>query len=147
MPKSRRRLRGKYPRQRQQPNPLRLDRMFDVVVQDAFKVPPPEVLYHYTTWKGAEGILTSQTFRATAHDCTNDKAELVSADAIIMEVSTDLRNSVRGAAAAALGLFLQGYPKLQVTQLKTLYLACFSIAQDDKEQWQKYGDNGGGVCL
>jgi hypothetical protein len=28
-------------------------------------------LYHYTSWAGAEGILTSRQMWATAHDCTN----------------------------------------------------------------------------
>ncbi len=121
--------------------------MFDGVVSDAFKVDAPKILHHYTTWSGAEGILRSQTFWATAHDCTNDEAELKSADAIVMDVASELRRNTRGAASTVLDLFLEGYPKLQITHLRTVYLTCFSTARDDKEQWRKYADDGRGLCL
>lgn len=121
--------------------------MFDRVVDDSFKVAMPEVLYHYTGWQGAEGILKSQQFWETAHDCTNDEAELRSADAIVIEVAADLRKRFTGAAVTALNLLLDGYKRLQVTELRTVYLSCFSIARDDSEQWRKYADSGRGVCL
>lgn len=31
--------------------------------------------------------------------------------------------------------------------MKTIYLACFSLHKDDREQWRKYADNGCGLCL
>jgi hypothetical protein len=34
--------------------------------------------------RAAENIIASQTFRATAHDCTNNPGELMSADATII---------------------------------------------------------------
>jgi len=73
-------------------NSLAVDRMFETVVDNSFKVAVPSVLYHYTGWQGAEGILKSQAFWETAHDCTNDEAELRSADATVMEVASDLRS-------------------------------------------------------
>jgi hypothetical protein len=146
MPKSRKRHPSKrHPRKTR--NPLAVDRMFDRAVDDSFKVAMPEVLYHYTDWQGAEGILKSQQFWATAHDCTNDEAELRSADAIVMEVASDLRKRFTGAATAVLDLLLDGYKRLQVTELRTVYLSCFSVARDDSEQWRKYADTGRGVCL
>lgn len=145
MPKSRKRRPKKY--RRRDRNPLAVDRMFDGMVNDAYKVDAPKILHHYTSWTGAEGILRSQTFWATAHDCTNDEAELKSADAIIMEVARELRRNTHGAASRVLDLFLEGYPKLQITQLRTIYMTCFSIARDDREQWRKYADDGKGLCL
>jgi len=147
MPKSRKRIRPKRRRREPGVNPLALDRMFDAVVNDTFRVDVPKVLYHYTTWAGAQGIITSQRFWATAHDCTNDEAELVSADEIIVQVARDLRTKARGAVAKVLDLFLDGYPEQQVTKVMTVYLVCFSAARDDTEQWQKYADNGRGLCL
>jgi len=146
VPKSRKRPRTKK-RHRKNRNPLAVDRMFDGVVNEAFKVGTPKVLYHYTTWSGADGILRSQRFWATAHDCTNDEAELKSADAIVMEVARELRRNTRGPASTVLDLFLDGYPKLQITHLRTVYLTCFSVARDDSEQWRKYADDGRGLCL
>lgn len=128
-------------------NPLALDRMFDLVVERSFTPAMPAVLYHYTNWRAAAGILTTQEFWATAHDCTNDEAELKSADAIIMEVARHLRRTARGAAALVLDLFLEGYPSVGTNELKTVYLTSFSAARDDKEQWRKYADNGQGLCL
>jgi hypothetical protein len=128
-------------------NPLALDRMFDGFVHDSFKVNSPAVLYHYTSWSGAEGILRSQQFWATAHDCTNDQAELRSADESIRQVARDLRKRSYGAAAATLDKLLEGYPTLQISKLRTVYMTCFSVARDDKEQWRKYADDGRGVCL
>jgi hypothetical protein len=120
--------------------------MFDQVAQ-APHVGAPPVLFHYTSWQGAQGILASQRFWATAHDCTNDKAELVSADTVIVEVANEMRKSATGAAAEVLRLFVEGYAKQQVTKVITVCLACFSVARDDAEQWRRYGDNGRGVCL
>jgi hypothetical protein len=121
--------------------------MFDRTVQDAYPIQVPPVLYHYTTWQGTQGIFSSQRFWATAHNCTNDEAELVSADSIIVEVAKDLRRKATGPAAEILDLFVEGYPALHVTRLIAVCLVCFSLARDDSDQWMKYGDEGRGVCL
>jgi hypothetical protein len=124
--------------------------MFDRPVNDTLKIPPaeaPNVLYHYTTWEGAAGIISSQRFWATAHDCTDDKAELLSADSIIVETARELRRNATHLAAEVLDSFLRDYTKEQVTRVMPIYLACFSILRDDSEQWRRYGDNGRGVCL
>jgi len=145
MPRSRKRLRPKLRSTTSQSESLELDRMFDWVEHD--RSGAPKILYHYTTWGGVEGILSSQRFWATAHDCTNDESELISADSIIIEVARDLRKDAVGTAAKVLDAFLARYTSLHITQSITVCLACFSIARDDEEQWRKYGDNGRGVCL
>ena len=119
--------------------------MFDRAAEAPHAGSPP-VLFHYTTWGGAQGILTSQRFWATAHDCTNDEAELISADDVIIEVARYLLKNATGAAAEVLRKF-EGYATLQVTRLISVCLTCFSVARDDEAQWRKYGDNGRGVCL
>src|SRR5271155_4039568 len=147
MPKSRKRPGSKGRRARKWLDPLALDRMFDNVVGFASEIEVPRVLYHYTGWGGAEGIIASQQFWATAHDCTNDEAELVSADSIIVEVAKGLRANALGAAAKILDLFVADYPNKQIARMITVCLVCFSVARDDKGQWMRYGDNGKGVCL
>jgi hypothetical protein len=137
-------------RKHRQSNPLALERMFDRPVNETIKIPPaetPKVLYHYTTWAGAEGIISSQRFWATAHNCTNDEAELVTADSIIIETVRELRRNAVHAAAEVLDLFLRNYAHEQVTLVIPVYLTCFSILRDDSQQWKRYGDNGRGVCL
>jgi hypothetical protein len=146
MPKSRKRQRPKRRRTKLGRTSLALDRMFDRIA-DAPRAGSPPILYHYTTWQGVQGILASQRFWATAHDCTNDEAELVSVDAVIIEVAKDLLKNAMGAAAEVLRLFVEGYALLHVTRVITVCLTCFSVARDDEQQWRKYGDNGRGICL
>ncbi len=105
------------------------------------------VLYHYTSTHGALRILESQKFWATAHDCTNDKGELVSANAAVFDVAQAWRKNLTGLAARALDIFLHEYDREGIAKIRTAYLACFSIARDDENQWRRYGCNGKGVCL
>src|SRR4051794_22552385 len=62
----------------------------------------PHVLYHYTNWEAAENIISSQRFHATAHNFTNDDAELVSADTIIVEAFAAARARATGVVARVL---------------------------------------------
>ncbi len=148
MAKSRKRLnrRGTH-RKRNRGNPLELDGLFDVLVNDSWHPESPEILYHYTDWDGARGILCGQHIWETAHNCTNDKAEIKSAHSVILEVAKSLRKTAVGATAQVLDLFIDTYPRLQLDKLKTIYLSCFSLSRDDEKQWQKYADDGRGLCL
>jgi hypothetical protein len=121
--------------------------MFEGVIKDTFSPIAPRVLYHYTSWKGAEGILFSQRFWATDHACTNDKAELKAANSIIVEVAKELRATTNLAARHMLGLFIDEFQKFQVSKRMNVYLSCFSTARDDQLQFERYGDDGRGVCL
>lgn len=143
MPKSRKRT----SEQDRRHNPLTLDGMFDHIVEHPFATQVPPILYHYTSWSGAEGILKSQKFWATAHNCTNDEAELQSADTTIMEVAREVRRKFLGSAATVLETFMDNYHASRLSNLTTIYLACFSAARDDQGQWRKYSDEGRGVCL
>ena len=125
----------------------RLDCQLDQVTDSLSSRNVPEVLYHYTTWAGAQGILTTREFWATSHDCTNDPAELTSVDSVIGKVATELLKTAQNTAAAALETFIEMYPRLQVTRMAPIYIACFTEAGDDEGQWRTYGDNGSGVCL
>jgi hypothetical protein len=129
---------------------LAIDKMYDRVVSDGYDKSAPPTVYHYTSWDGASGILRSQRFWATAHQCTNDRAELKSADAVILEVAQEVREGQKnGLAREALRLFIEGFRDLdmKVASLLTVCLACFSASRDDAEQWKRYGDNGKGLML
>lgn len=43
-------------------DPTAVERLLDDVVADAFKITPPDIVYHYTDWNGATGILRNQEF-------------------------------------------------------------------------------------
>lgn len=89
----------------------RYDADLDRIVYESFRAEPPDVLYHYTTWAGAEAILSSKQFRFTAHDCTNDPAELISADLIVVEVASALRAEATNSIAKLLDLLLTDYSR------------------------------------
>ncbi len=129
---------------------LAVDKMYDRVVSDGYDKSAPPTVYHYTSWSGASGILRSQRFWATAHQCTNDEAELKSADAVILEIAKEVRRGQKNALACkALELFIQGFNSLdmKVGSLLTVCLVCFSASRDDAEQWKRYGDRGKGLSL
>ena len=149
MPKSRKRLR---PRSRGseggQGRQLTIAEFFEQTVVSAGRVSPHKVLYHYTSSSGAQNILSSQEFWSTAHDCTNDEAELASANSIVTDVALRCRRrNPTGTAAKVLDVFLANYPDSIITQMRTVYLSCFSLARDDERQWREYGDKGRGICL
>ena len=128
-------------------NPLELDGLFDSLVNESYRPESPPVLYHYTDWAGAKGILCGQHFLETAHACTNDEAEIKSAHSVIVEVAESLRTKAAGVTARVLDLFIRTYPRLSLDQMKTVYLSCFSLARDDEGQWKNYADDGRGLCL
>jgi hypothetical protein len=146
MPKSRKRKKPRANARITSRDPLAVERMFDLVGRGNY-ASGPKVLYHYTNWAAARGILSSQEFWATDHRCTNDPAELASADKVIVEIASSLREEVMGMAATVLDSFLAEHLTLRVSQLMTVCLLCFSVLRDDKGQWEKYGQNGCGVCL
>lgn len=113
-----------------------------------FREPTPDVLYHYTKWDGAQGILTSKQIWATSHDCTNDPAELSSAGEVIVTVARDIRGKFAPPAWQILDCLADNYPKSRITKITPVFLSCFSAARDKDTLWQKsYGDQGRGLCL
>jgi hypothetical protein len=149
MPKFRRGVRPRGRRSKKgQSRRLRIAEFFEQTVLSRGRVSPHHVLYHYTSYLGAVNILSSQEFWSTAHDCTNDEAELVSADSIVVEVAqTCHRQNPTGTAGKVLEVFLANYRDSMIAQMRTVYLCCFSVARDDESQWREYGDNGRGLCL
>jgi hypothetical protein len=149
MPKSRKRL----PRRARRPSggqsrELQIAEFFEQTVARHKVNSPHRVLYHYTTYSGALNILSSQEFWSTAHDCTNDEAELASAHSIVTEVAQVCRQRYQmGTPAEVLDAFLATYPGSMMAQMRTTYLSCFSLARDDENQWRVYGDGGRGICL
>jgi hypothetical protein len=124
------------------------DKQVDEIVQGYFDKPPPSPLHHYTDWAGAAGIIGSQRFWATAHDCTNDLGELVTGDPAATAVATELRGQASDMAArTVLDTFLAYHEGNRVSRMIPIYLTCFSAAGHIPEQWRDYADEGRGLCL
>jgi len=126
----------------------RLDTDLDKIVHESFLAKQPRVLYHYTTWAGARGLLSTREFRFTAHDCTNDPAELRSADKTVLAAAAAVRATAVGLAGDLLDVFLANYHRTKVTKVVgPVYVACFTRARDSQGQWEMYADGGRGLCL
>jgi hypothetical protein len=123
------------------------ERRADAIVDEAFRTALPEVLYHYASCAAAEGILRSNVFWASAHDCMNDPAELLASNDVVLSVAKELRSTASGRVAEALDVFLANYSRMHLSKMLATYLMCFSIARDDRSQWCNYGDHGNGICL
>jgi hypothetical protein len=126
---------------------LKIEAMFDRAKLARRRLGKGRVLYHYTTWEAAENIIATQRFRATAHNCTNDPGELISADATIIEAFTAAQKRASGMTARLLRLFLKTYEHSRIGASPRCYLICFSETRDDPHQWCAYAARGSGVCL
>lgn len=124
-----------------------IEPILDSVVNNSYRHRPVQVLYHYTDWSGARGIISNQHIWETAHDCVNDDHELESAHEVILEVAHKLLRKSGGAATRSLYHFIQAYERLKISEMKTIYIACFSSARDDEYQWKHYAASGRGLCL
>lgn len=135
MPLSRKRPRPKRRPSRRSANTvlsgsMKVESFFDRAKRGT-GIPGPRVLYHYTNWNAAENIIRSQRFRATAHNCTNDPAELITADDVIVEAVQLAQATASGMAARVLGLFLETYRYSKIGASPRCYLTCFSQTRDD----------------
>jgi len=119
----------------------------EAIVRSGLPEKMPDVLYHYTTWSGFQGILSSQQFYFRAHHCTNDPAELTSVDDIMIDIAKDLLRTVAPPLRRPLVAFLRDLPGRGIGKVAKVYLACFSLARDKPSQWFSYADHGKGVCL
>jgi hypothetical protein len=120
--------------------------LLDRLVLESARPSVHKLVYHYTDLEAAKGIISSRTFWSTAHDCTNDKAELQSAHDVVREVARECLPGARGRSAIALAMLLKKYDSMFITMRRTIYLTCFSSLRDDADLWRKY-TNSGGVCL
>jgi hypothetical protein len=148
LPKSRKHLqrRGKRRKRKTPPKPT-IGKFFEQTISRSNRPSPHQVLYHYTDVEGALGILRSQQFWSTAHDCTNDDEELISATPTVITVAEECRSHAKGPSQTVLDFFLERYPNSMISQIRTVYLTCFSTKRDDPSQWKEYGHDGSGICL
>jgi hypothetical protein len=100
----------------------------------------PPVLFHYTSWGGFSGIVQRQRIHARIHNRTNDTAELQAIDAIAVEVVKQVADSMPGSLVRqVVDAFVEHYDGQRISQQAKVYLACFSVAEDDPTQWARYG--------
>jgi hypothetical protein len=124
-----------------------LDLAYGTIVEEFYRQDVPEILYHYTNWTAFEAIVRSGRFRATAHHCTNDPGEFISADDASRSAARRVLSNTPPESSMLLRHFLTDFDQKKLSTMRASYLTCFSLARDDPEQWKTYGAGGAGVCI
>lgn len=135
-------------------------------VDDTIKdiIPDYEYLYHYTSAKGLEGILSNKNIRFTAAEYLNDKSEGKYIKELILEVlESDEYSDIREEVTKIIkdGAFLdenEQNPQMDKIILNHMgmsrrnnlyYICCFSLNPDSLSMWQCYTKNSraDGYCI
>jgi len=102
----------------------------------------PRHLYHYTTQKGAGGIVSDHAIWATDARCLADKTELVYVDDVIATVAASLHGRYSDGLPAT---FLDASCMHLLDTVRDwcqVYVACFCVEDDKLSQWCRYAPTG-----
>ena len=106
----------------------------------------PEILYHYTDFAALDGILAHAQLRLNNVLNMNDASEMNLFMHSICKSITDAFNSEGCPDKARLTLRI--FMREQSERFSySSYAACFSRFRDDASQWERYGNQGKGVCI
>jgi hypothetical protein len=105
----------------------------------------PLALYHYTTIGAFQGILDSESLRASSVFYLNDSAEFRLAQATAIEVLS----SIVPFQSPHLVPYYRAYAHLleHLTEVSSVFVFSLSTKRDDLSQWRAYGGDGSGVSL
>ena len=120
-------------------------------VNDHISKPIPATLWHYTSYNGFHGIITSKRVWATEYRFLNDREEFLHARELALAVVEEepeiigeffpAREYVRKAVNI---VFNTGY--MTEERLRVM-VASFSEAGDQLSQWRGYANDSRGVCI
>ena len=122
-------------------------RLFDIfleVISEGLSE-PEQILYHYTTPQGLNGIIESKSIWASHYRFTNDNTELTYIFDILPEVLRDLQGN------EIIDEFMNRVDRWTFTGnrrfYREVYIASFSETPDLLSQWRGYGSMGNGSCI
>ncbi|HML35730.1 DUF2971 domain-containing protein [Sporomusa sphaeroides] len=112
-----------------------------------------EIFYHYCSLEALYGIITSKSFWLTSLNSTNDSKELkvgqtildnALQELIIKEEDLQYKKLLEKIANAPRDV---EYKKLRKNKNRHYYGASFVNNRDSLTHWERYGNNGFGVCI
>jgi len=109
---------------------------------------PGELLWHYTDFKGMEGILAGNIW-ASSLPYLNDMAEFRYGAEVAMEVLTRELQCASGESSQYFAELTNRVAKTLKERYKPadVFVASFSSEKDDLSQWRAYGGNGPSFSL
>ena len=106
-----------------------------------------ETLYHYTDARGLEGIIKSGEIWFTDYRHLNDPSELVHGIAMARDVARIIANGADSQVRLLMETFKEMFKQTNFNATLEFYIASFSRARDDLNQWRAYADNGRGFAI
>lgn len=101
----------------------------------------PELLYHYTTFDGLQGILKDNSLRATFSKTLNDGSEWEFGKQVVKQYTT-LKNGLEWYEAFELPSWMEAAPPPT-----EMFVTCFCEQPNLLSMWRSYTAQGGGFCL
>ncbi len=121
-------------------------RQYTLLPSDALNI-----LYHYTTHAGLEGILRSGGFRATYRMGMNDPGEFVYAREVFCNALNEVGRGrdLPNVAQSLIKCIHKNLDKFleNTTEMSSAYCACLTTNPDHIEQWKTYAELGMGFAI
>ena len=101
-------------------------------------------LYHYTDFQALDGILRCAQLRVNNVLNMNDSAEMRH---FMKRLSRAIVERLRGEGQEAAARSVQELFQEELQKEYSAFAACFSFHRDDAAQWERYGNQGQGICI
>ncbi|MCM1440914.1 MAG: DUF2971 domain-containing protein [Roseburia sp.] len=103
-----------------------------------------KILYHYTDFQAADGILRHAQLRVNNVLSMNDSGEMRH---FMSRLCAAIVSRLEGEGLALQARQLQALFREELDKEYSAFAACFSFHRDDAAQWERYGNRGRGVCI
>lgn len=121
---------------------------------NAWVLAPVVPLYHYTSWKGVEGILQSGRIRLVTIFRQSDTREILHGLRLLAQFVDDAIDR-RSTGEKVFARMFRGALKLdamdvassRLSEVGWLFLFCTSIKCRTSRMWREFAQEGAGVCL
>ncbi len=111
------------------------------------RAPQPNI-YHYTDAVGLCGILDSKTIHATHIAFMNDADEYKHAiDLLVIVLSQAEALNLTEPQRRVVGAMKENLQKTRAPNYYPVFVACFSVLDDDLSQWRSYGGRNAGFSV
>lgn len=102
------------------------------------------IFYHYTDFQALDGILHSAQLRVNNVLRMNDSAEMRH---FMGRLSSAIVRQLAAEGDPARAQAVQVLFQEELEKEYSAFAACFSFRRDDAAQWERYGNQGRGVCI
>lgn len=103
-----------------------------------------DLFYHYTDFEALDGILRCAQLRVNNVLRMNDSAEMRH---FMVRLSRAIVERLEAGGETRRAREVRALFQEELAEEYSAYAACFSFRRDDAAQWERYGNQGRGVCI